>query len=131
MQDGPGERSRHRTGEPDAVWDAFEQSHFALVAFAGPEHRVTAANHAYRSLVGRTDFVGLTVREVFPEIEGQQLIALLDRVYATGTPQAGREWHLQLTTPTESPGTAGSTSSSARTAPPTARWSGCSAPSPT
>ncbi|MDF2977824.1 MAG: hypothetical protein K0S40_2552 [Actinomycetospora sp.] len=96
MQDGPGERSRRRTGEPDAVRDAFEQSPGALAAFAGAEHRVVAANHAYRALFGRTDFVGLPVREVFPEVEGQQVIELLDRVYATGVPEVGREWRLQL-----------------------------------
>ncbi|WP_433781186.1 SpoIIE family protein phosphatase [Actinomycetospora sp. CA-101289] len=96
MADGPGEASRRRTGDRDAVWEAFEQFPVALVAFAGPEHRVTAVNQAYRALVGRTGFVGRTVREVLPEVEGQQLVELLDRVYATGEPEVGREWRLQL-----------------------------------
>ena len=96
MRDGPDEASRRRTGDPEAVRDAFEQSPGALAAFAGPEHIVVAANHAYRSMFGRTDFVGLPVREVFPEIEGQQVIESLDRVYATGVPEIGREWRVQL-----------------------------------
>ena len=49
MADGPGEESRRRTGDPDAERDAFEQFPVPLMAFAGPEHRVTAVNRAYRS----------------------------------------------------------------------------------
>lgn len=96
MQDGSGEASPRRTGELDAVREAFEQFPIALGALEGPEHRVVAANHAYRTLFGRTDFVGRPIRDVLPEFEGQQLFELLDRVYATGASEVGREWRLHL-----------------------------------
>jgi PAS domain S-box-containing protein len=57
----------------------------------GPEHRIETANALYRTLVGRRDLVGKTVREAFPEIDGQGFFELMDQVYATGEPHVGRE----------------------------------------
>jgi len=36
------------------------------------------------------------VRDAFPDLAGQQLFELLDRVYATGEPETGTEWRAQL-----------------------------------
>jgi PAS domain S-box-containing protein len=51
---------------------------------AGPEHTYEYVNDAYIKISGRDDFVGRTVREVFPELAGQGYYELLDQVYATG-----------------------------------------------
>jgi PAS domain S-box-containing protein len=51
---------------------------------AGPEHVFEYVNEAYVTIAGRRDFVGRSVREVFPELEGQGFHELLDLVYATG-----------------------------------------------
>jgi hypothetical protein len=40
-----------------------------------------AMNAAYRAFLGRSGVIGLSIREVFPEVEGQQLFEMLDRVY--------------------------------------------------
>ena len=40
--------------------------------------------------------VGLTAREVFPDLEGQHIFELLDRVYSTGEPFIASELPLQL-----------------------------------
>jgi PAS domain S-box-containing protein len=55
----------------------------------GPEHRFVLTNPAYQQLVGRP-VIGLTVREAFPEVEGQGFLALLDEVFATGEPFIGK-----------------------------------------
>ena len=55
---------------------------------SGPEHRYDYVNDAYVTISGPRDFLGRTVREVFPELEGQRFFELLDRVYATGEPFA-------------------------------------------
>ncbi|MGY0234459.1 SpoIIE family protein phosphatase [Longispora urticae] len=72
-------------GEPADVVRAFEDVPAILWAFEGPEHRVVAANRAARASTGhRADIVGRPVREVLPELEGQQIFAMFDEIYATG-----------------------------------------------
>jgi signal transduction histidine kinase/ActR/RegA family two-component response regulator len=53
---------------------------------AGPAHVYEYVNDAYVAIAGPRRFVGRTVREVFPELAGQGIYELLDRVYATGEP---------------------------------------------
>jgi PAS domain S-box-containing protein len=84
-------------GDADAVRDAFEQMPVVLVALAGPDHRIVATNAAYRAFTGRSGgVIGMSYREAFPEIAGQQLYELLDRVYATGELETGKEWRAQI-----------------------------------
>ncbi|GAA2557536.1 SpoIIE family protein phosphatase [Pseudonocardia hydrocarbonoxydans] len=87
---------RRRVGDADAMrrrWDTFPAM---LVAYEGPQHRVVTANAAYRTLLGRPEPIGSTLRELLPELDGQQIIALVDRVYTTGTSQVAREWRVLL-----------------------------------
>ena len=51
---------------------------------AGPAHVYEYVNDAYVAISGPRQFVGRTVREVFPELAGQGVYELLDQVYATG-----------------------------------------------
>ncbi|UJW86484.1 PAS domain-containing protein [Devosia sp. SL43] len=62
----------------------------------GPSHTFTYVNEAYRDVAGRRDFIGRTVQEVFPELEGQGFFGLLDEVYRTGTPYAARSTPIEL-----------------------------------
>ena len=62
----------------------FEKAPGFITVLNGPEHLFTFANAAYRNLFGDRGYVGRTVREAFPELEGQGFYELLDRVYATG-----------------------------------------------
>jgi len=66
---------------------------------AGPEHRYEYVNDAYRVIAGDRDFVGRTVREVFPDLAGQGFHELLDRVYATGEPFTARAMPIRLDRP--------------------------------
>ncbi len=50
----------------------------------GPEHVFEYVNEAYRDISGRRDLLGLSVRQAFPDIDGQGFYELLDQVYATG-----------------------------------------------
>ncbi|WP_442901990.1 SpoIIE family protein phosphatase [Geodermatophilus sp. FMUSA9-8] len=86
----------HRSGEADVVRDAYETLPVMLAAFAGPEQRFVAANAAYRAMIGKPDLVGLPAREAVPEAEGQQLLPIVDRVFATGRVESKREWRLQF-----------------------------------
>jgi len=64
--------------------------------FTGPEHTFEYVNDAYVKISGPRDFIGRTVREVFPELASQGYYEMLDRVYATGEPMHASALPLQL-----------------------------------
>jgi serine phosphatase RsbU (regulator of sigma subunit)/anti-sigma regulatory factor (Ser/Thr protein kinase)/anti-anti-sigma regulatory factor len=91
-----GEELERRVGDAEVVRDAFESIPVLVAALEGPDHRLVAANGAYRAFAGRADFIGQATRQVFPDIASQRLLALLDQVYASGEPVTAREWRIQL-----------------------------------
>ena len=63
-----------------------------VALFLGPTHVHAFVNEHYRQVSGgRRDVTGLTVREAFPEVEGQGLFEVLDTVYKTGEAWKGSE----------------------------------------
>ena len=62
----------------------FERAPGFITILTGPEHRFEFVNEAYARLFGEREFLGRTVREVFPELEGQGFFEWIDRVYETG-----------------------------------------------
>ncbi|AXN45914.1 Phosphoserine phosphatase RsbU [Mycobacterium marinum] len=82
-------------GTANTVRRIFENVPTMLVGLEGPEHRFVAANAAYRRFSPTFTAVGQPAREVYPELESQQIYHMLDRVYETGEPQSGAEWRLQ------------------------------------
>jgi PAS domain S-box-containing protein len=72
----------------------FIQSPVAMGLLSGPEHRWTFVNPEMIRATGRSraaDFIGKTIRESMPELEGQPFFELLDTVYRTGVPHVGTE----------------------------------------
>jgi serine phosphatase RsbU (regulator of sigma subunit)/anti-sigma regulatory factor (Ser/Thr protein kinase)/anti-anti-sigma regulatory factor len=84
------------TGDAAVVRDVFEQMPMVLMALDGPDHRLAAMNAAYRAFTGRAGVIGVTYRDAFPELAGQQVYELFDRVYATGEAETGTEWRAQV-----------------------------------
>jgi anti-anti-sigma factor len=80
-------------GTADDARRVFDSVPMLLCAIAGDDHRYVAANAAYREFAARP-VVGRPLREVFPEVEGQYIADVLDRVYRTGKPQSVREWRI-------------------------------------
>lgn len=85
---------------PDMTWlnrrlrDLLMQAPSAIGITAGPEHRWAYVNVARATMAGRKgveDFVGKTVRETYPELEGLPFFACLDQVFRTGVPFVGKE----------------------------------------
>jgi PAS domain S-box-containing protein len=64
----------------------FQHAPVAIAILKGPEHVFEFANDSYLEIAGRTAVVGRTIREVFPELEGQGIFELLDTVYRSGQP---------------------------------------------
>ena len=62
----------------------FEQAPGFIIAMGGPEHVVEFVNDTHRRVFGSAEWLGKTIRDAFPSIEGQGFFEALDKVYATG-----------------------------------------------
>ena len=78
------------------VRSAYEGADVMMATVAGPDFTFVACNEAYRTFYGRDDLVGRTPLEVWPELEGQQLVEFLNRVRQEGRPAAFEEWRFRL-----------------------------------
>ncbi len=67
-----------------------------VAVLTGPEHVFEYVNDAYIKISGRNNFVGRSVREMFPELAGQGYYELLDQVYSTGKTVVTRGMELRL-----------------------------------
>jgi len=88
------------TGEPriDERWlpQFFRDAKPQICVLRGPDLRYEAVNEAFRHAVGDRPLIGRTMREAFPELEGQGIFERVERVYATGEGEieheATRSW---------------------------------------
>ncbi len=69
------ERERRKLGE------LLEQAPVAIAVLEGPELRYTVANEAFCELSGRSDFIGKTSSDAFPELRDHEAVASLERAY--------------------------------------------------
>ncbi len=74
----------------------FQQMPGFVAVLRGPCHLFEYVNDAYVAIAGSRDFLGRTVREVFPELADQGFYELLDTVYRTGRPFAARALPIRL-----------------------------------
>ncbi|CAN5413214.1 hypothetical protein BH10PSE3_BH10PSE3_20330 [soil metagenome] len=63
---------------------------------SGPEHVYEYVNNAYVKISERTDFIGRRFADVFPDLESQAFLTLLDQVYSTGQTVTPRGMELRL-----------------------------------
>ena len=96
----PLEQDMPYEGAPDLTWlnrrlrDLLMLAPSAIGITAGPEHRWVYVNEARAAMAGRSgaaDFLGKTVRQTYPELEGRPFFARLDEVFRTGRPFVGKE----------------------------------------
>ena len=62
----------------------FQQAPGFITILGQPDHIFEFVNDAYIRLFGDREYIGRSVRDVFPELEGQGFFEWLDRVYTTG-----------------------------------------------
>jgi len=70
--------------ERERLFQAFEQAPGFIIAMRGPSHEVEFVNAAHRRGFTSGDWTGKTIRDAFPDVEGQGFFEMLDRVYSTG-----------------------------------------------
>src|SRR5260370_33106282 len=79
-------------------WEAelFRHAQPQICIARGPDLRYEAVNEAFAQAVGNRPTIGRTMRETFPELEGQGVFERVERVYATGKPliehEVERQW---------------------------------------
>ncbi|QBI04843.1 PAS domain S-box protein [Pseudoduganella albidiflava] len=91
--DQQNRRLREETG---LLRELFEQAPGFMAVLRGPDHVFELANRPYQRLVGGRDIIGKPVGEALPEVRGQGIVDLLDRVYASGEPYVGRQLKIDL-----------------------------------
>ena len=70
----------------------FEQAPMPVAVMTGPDHIYTLVSPRYaESTSGGRRLVGRPLREVFPELEGQEVIERVDSVYRSGVPWTAME----------------------------------------
>ncbi|MCW3798069.1 PAS domain-containing protein [Sphingomonas sp. BN140010] len=62
----------------------FEQAPGFITILGGPDHEFEFVNATYKRLFGEREYVGNTVRDVFPELQEQEFFSLLDTVFRSG-----------------------------------------------
>jgi hypothetical protein len=77
-------------GDLEAIARTFEELPAVVLTFSGAQLRVVAANRTARRTMGdRPDVVGRPIRDVMPDLEGQQMRPVTNRRFstrATGVP---------------------------------------------
>jgi PAS domain S-box-containing protein len=78
--------------ERERLQQIFMQAPALIAVCEGPTHIYRVANPHYQQMVGPTrQLLGRTVREAFPDIQGQGYYELMDNVFTTGKPFVGSE----------------------------------------
>ncbi|HEX2019525.1 MAG TPA: HWE histidine kinase domain-containing protein [Aurantimonas sp.] len=74
----------------------FRQAPGMIAVLEGPDHVFTFGNDSYVRFIGGRDLIGLPIRQVLPDIDGQGFFEMLDDVYATGRAASGEGVRLML-----------------------------------
>jgi serine phosphatase RsbU (regulator of sigma subunit)/anti-sigma regulatory factor (Ser/Thr protein kinase)/ABC-type transporter Mla MlaB component len=85
-----------RVGHAETVRRVFDAVPILLIAVEGAQLRVSAVNDAVRMMVGRSNVIGLPLREAFADFAGQQTLEIYERVYATGETVIQRGYRIQF-----------------------------------
>lgn len=83
-------QAQQRDKAQEARWrNLFASAPAFMCIYSGPDHVYEYANNRYYDLVGTTDVLGKTLREVVPEVFEQGFGDLLDFIYTTGQTHVG------------------------------------------
>ncbi|HEX2607962.1 MAG TPA: PAS domain S-box protein, partial [Flavisolibacter sp.] len=69
----------------------FTQAPAPIAIYKGRELRYVFANDAYLKIFHYRDIIGKTLREAFPELEGQGYYEIIENVFSTGEPYHANE----------------------------------------
>ncbi|QHT68906.1 PAS domain-containing protein [Rhodocytophaga rosea] len=82
--------------ERSKLYHLLMQAPALICIFEGPEHIFRLANPSYQQLVGDRPILGRSIAQAMPELAGQPIFGLLDKVYQTGESYYAYEMLVQL-----------------------------------
>jgi signal transduction histidine kinase/DNA-binding response OmpR family regulator len=74
----------------------FEQAPIPICVIEGHDLRYTTANAHYRQLIGNRNPVGRSLLELWPELEGSEIVRVLHGILATGEAHAAKEFKVRF-----------------------------------
>jgi PAS domain S-box-containing protein len=74
----------------------FEKAPGFIAVLRGPNHVFEFVNDAYIRVTGNRDYIGKSIRDAVPELQGQGFIDILDTVYRLGTRHLGQHTRVLL-----------------------------------
>ena len=99
-QDGRGSEDDLVAAAPDLFARVVESLPVGVIGYHGADHVVVGANRAARAFFDdRRGIVGRPIREVYPEIIGQNVWEFQERVRTTGVPFTAHEWRMVIEGP--------------------------------
>ena len=90
------EAYQEKVSEAEEFRRLFRQAPGMIAVLEGPDHVFTFGNDSYLRFIGDRDLIGLPIRQVLPDIDGQGFFEILDDVYATGRSASGEGVRLML-----------------------------------
>jgi signal transduction histidine kinase/FixJ family two-component response regulator len=78
------------------LYSLFEQAPAGIAVLRGPDHVFELANARYEQIMQRTGLVGRSLVSAMPELDGQAVLKILERVYRTGERYVGHEFLIRL-----------------------------------
>ena len=76
--------------------EIISQAPVAIAVLRGSQLVFDVTNERYEELIANRTVTGMTVRDALPELEGQGIYELLERVFETGEPYAASELPLMI-----------------------------------
>lgn len=96
MAEGLHDEVAARTvGDPWKVREVFDALPLIAGGFEGPQLRAVATSALWRESLGRSEVIGVPLREIFAEMTEQQTAELYEQVFATGQSAVLREYRAQ------------------------------------
>ncbi|WP_162054243.1 PAS domain-containing protein [Pontibacter pamirensis] len=80
----------------EEMYNIFMQAPAMICIFKGPQHVFKLVNPPYQQVVGDRPLLGRPIAEAMPELAGQPIFGLLDRVFSTGVSVHAHEMKVQL-----------------------------------
>lgn len=87
---------KRRGEQADRQQQVFKQAPGFVIVMRGKEHRVEFLNDEYLRLFGGHNWLGMPIREAFPDAEGQGFFELLDGVFASGVAHQAKNASIQF-----------------------------------
>ncbi|HYO79300.1 MAG TPA: PAS domain S-box protein [Thermoanaerobaculia bacterium] len=87
---------RETESQKARLQQVFVEAPAVIAMYSGEEHVISMVNPMWETVLGRKNVVGKRVADLFPELAGTDVLALLDQVRASGQAMVGNETEIRI-----------------------------------